>query len=112
MVRDWLFRVRKMRAEAPHRIDEVPDPTPMLDHFEKKSLSAFSFGNNGFLLAPEMSNQVLSCIVDPTDVTGLVNPVNIRAVRAYERAGFTRERMVDTPDGPALLMVRDRTGLS
>jgi len=28
-------------------------------------------------------------------------------VRAYEKAGFCRDRMVDTPDGPALLMVRD-----
>jgi aminoglycoside 6'-N-acetyltransferase len=35
------------------------------------------------------------------------DPVNVRAVRAYEKAGFARERMVDTPDGPALLMVRE-----
>lgn len=32
---------------------------------------------------------------------------NHRAVRAYEKAGFAKDRMVDTPDGPALLMVRD-----
>jgi aminoglycoside 6'-N-acetyltransferase len=36
------------------------------------------------------------------------DPVNLRAVRAYEKAGFLRERIVDTPDGPALLMVRDQ----
>ena len=35
------------------------------------------------------------------------DPANLRAIRAYERAGFTRDRMVDTPDGPALLMVRN-----
>jgi aminoglycoside 6'-N-acetyltransferase len=35
------------------------------------------------------------------------SPQNLRAVRAYEKAGFHRDRMVDTPDGPALLMVRD-----
>jgi len=35
------------------------------------------------------------------------DPDNIRAVRAYARAGFHSERLVDTPDGPALLMVRD-----
>jgi aminoglycoside 6'-N-acetyltransferase len=35
------------------------------------------------------------------------DPDNGRAVRAYERAGFQSERVVDTPDGPALLMVRD-----
>ncbi|MBR0935174.1 GNAT family N-acetyltransferase [Bradyrhizobium jicamae] len=35
------------------------------------------------------------------------SPANERAVRAYEKAGFRRTRMVETPDGPALLMVRD-----
>jgi len=32
---------------------------------------------------------------------------NLRAVRAYEKAGFVRDRMVETPDGAALLMVRE-----
>ena len=36
------------------------------------------------------------------------DPLNARAVRAYEKAGFARDRMVDTPDGRALLMVRDQ----
>ena len=36
------------------------------------------------------------------------DPENLRAVRAYEKAGFARTRMVDTPDGPALLMIRDQ----
>ncbi|MDH2350113.1 GNAT family N-acetyltransferase [Bradyrhizobium sp. SSUT112] len=35
------------------------------------------------------------------------DPRNLRAVRAYEKAGFVRNRMVETPDGPALLMVRE-----
>jgi aminoglycoside 6'-N-acetyltransferase len=35
------------------------------------------------------------------------DPANARAVRAYEKAGFRKDRMVDTPDGPALLMVCD-----
>jgi len=35
------------------------------------------------------------------------DPANTRAVRAYEKAGFRGERMVDTPDGHALLMVRN-----
>ena len=34
------------------------------------------------------------------------DPYNGRAVRAYAKAGFQTERLVDTPDGPALLMVR------
>src|SRR5262249_2160327 len=33
------------------------------------------------------------------------DPPNARAIRAYERAGFRKDRMVDTPDGRALLMV-------
>ena len=35
------------------------------------------------------------------------DPANRRAVRAYEKAGFERVRMVETPEGPALLMVRN-----
>jgi aminoglycoside 6'-N-acetyltransferase len=35
------------------------------------------------------------------------DPLNTRAVRAYEKAGFQKAGMVDTPDGPALLMVRN-----
>jgi aminoglycoside 6'-N-acetyltransferase len=35
------------------------------------------------------------------------DPNNHRALRAYEKAGFARVGMVDTPDGPSLLMVRD-----
>jgi aminoglycoside 6'-N-acetyltransferase len=35
------------------------------------------------------------------------DPKNIRAVRAYEKAGFQKARLVDTPDGRALLMVRN-----
>jgi aminoglycoside 6'-N-acetyltransferase len=35
------------------------------------------------------------------------DPSNIRAVRAYEKAGFRRDGLVETPDGTALLMVRD-----
>jgi aminoglycoside 6'-N-acetyltransferase len=35
------------------------------------------------------------------------DPANARAVRAYEKAGFAKVRLVDTPDGRALLMVHD-----
>jgi aminoglycoside 6'-N-acetyltransferase len=40
-------------------------------------------------------------VIDP-------DPANARAIRAYEKAGFRADRIVDTPDGEALLMVRDR----
>lgn len=35
------------------------------------------------------------------------NPENHRAIRAYEKAGFMRDHVVDKPDGLALLMVRN-----
>ncbi|WJR78423.1 GNAT family N-acetyltransferase [Bradyrhizobium sp. NP1] len=35
------------------------------------------------------------------------DPANKRAIRAYEKAGFVADRTVDTPDGVALLMVRN-----
>jgi aminoglycoside 6'-N-acetyltransferase len=34
------------------------------------------------------------------------DPANARAIRAYEKAGFRRDRMIETPSGRALLMVR------
>ena len=36
------------------------------------------------------------------------SPQNRRAIRCYEKAGFHAVGEVDTPDGPALLMVCDR----
>jgi len=36
------------------------------------------------------------------------DPANTRAIRAYEKAGFRKSRPVTTPDGNAILMVRDR----
>ena len=45
-------------------------------------------------------NGVPRVLLDP-------RPTNPRAIRAYEKAGFHREREVDTPDGRALLMARD-----
>jgi aminoglycoside 6'-N-acetyltransferase len=35
------------------------------------------------------------------------DPANTGAIRAYQKAGFRKERPVTTPDGGALLMVRD-----
>jgi aminoglycoside 6'-N-acetyltransferase len=36
------------------------------------------------------------------------DPDNARAVRAYTKAGFEHDRIVETADGPVLLMVRNR----
>jgi aminoglycoside 6'-N-acetyltransferase len=35
------------------------------------------------------------------------DPANARAIRAYQKAGFEKVRLVDTPDRVALLMVRN-----
>jgi aminoglycoside 6'-N-acetyltransferase len=35
------------------------------------------------------------------------DPENARAIRAYEKAGFVKDKLVDTSDGIALLMVRN-----
>jgi aminoglycoside 6'-N-acetyltransferase len=35
------------------------------------------------------------------------DPANARAIQAYAKAGFRRDRLVETPDGTALLMIRD-----
>ena len=39
-------------------------------------------------------------VIDPS-------PSNARAIRAYEKAGFVPQDEIVTPDGPALLMIRD-----
>jgi HK97 family phage major capsid protein len=51
-------------------IDQVP-----LD--QRKALSSFSFGSSGFILAPEMSNEILSCLEDITDIAGIMRNITI-----------------------------------
>jgi formate dehydrogenase major subunit len=53
--------------------------TSRLEPLEKKALTSFSFGSSGFILPPEMSNIVISCVVDETDVTGLMQNVTTSA---------------------------------
>jgi HK97 family phage major capsid protein len=43
-----------------------------LDNLERKSLTSFAFGSNQFVLPPQMSDRVLSCLVDPSDISGLM----------------------------------------
>ena len=38
------------------------------------------------------------------------DPANLRAVRAYIKAGFRPVREITTPDGRALLMICERSG--
>jgi aminoglycoside 6'-N-acetyltransferase len=55
-------------------------------------------------------NERLLAAATPRVVTD-PDPANTRAIRAYEKAGFDHDRLVDTPDGRALLMVRDACDL-
>ncbi len=52
-------------------------------------------------VADRLHNGAPRIVTDP-------DPLNSRAIRAYERAGFRKDRMLDTPDGRALLMVCER----
>jgi RimJ/RimL family protein N-acetyltransferase len=53
---------------------------------------------------------VAELFADPrvTRVQADPSPANGRAIRCYEKSGFRRVREIATPDGPALLMHRDR----
>src|SRR5262245_38662794 len=44
---------------------------------QRKALTSFNIGAPGFILPPEMSSRVLSCLVEPTDVTGLFSSMTI-----------------------------------
>jgi aminoglycoside 6'-N-acetyltransferase len=75
-------------------------------------------GIDQFIGVPDMVDQGHGSALIRTFVDGLLeagiplvvtdpDPANIRAVRAYEKAGFQKVRPVNTPDGRALLMVRN-----
>src|SRR5215831_5788107 len=66
MIDTAMTATRAIRSLFRHGNFERLDPT------EKKSLTSLSFGSNQFFLPPQMSDRVLSCIMDPTDVAGLM----------------------------------------
>jgi aminoglycoside 6'-N-acetyltransferase Ib len=57
---------------------------------------------------------VLRLFADPavTRIQTDPSPENSRAIRCYEKAGFRAMSVVDTPDGPAVLMYCDREQLA
>src|SRR4051794_600973 len=80
-----------------------PDGTRGLDQFigeadmlDRGHGSAFIRSFTERLLA----NGTPRVVIDP-------DPANARAITAYQKAGFVKDRVVDTPDGPALLMMRN-----
>jgi hypothetical protein len=60
----------------------------------RKSLSAFSFGANSFALSPVMANRTLSCLIDPSDLSGLVDKRDHQCLVAqiFDRQGANGSR--------------------
>jgi len=80
-----------------------PEGTRGVDQFI--GVSAMLGQGHGSAFVRHFADQLLG-MGTPRVVTD-PDPANSRAVRAYEKAGFQRHHIVDTPDGPALLMTRD-----
>ncbi len=81
-----------------------PDGTRGLDQFIGES-DMLGCGH-GAAFVRAFTDQLIAAgtprvVIDP-------DPANTRAIRAYEKAGFRGDRIVDTPDGPALLMIREQ----
>ncbi|WP_314953661.1 GNAT family N-acetyltransferase [Bradyrhizobium cosmicum] len=81
------------QPEGTRGIDQFIGENDMIGHGHGSSLIR--------QFAGEQLRQGLPRIVTDPD------PRNARAIRAYEKAGFVRDRIVETPDGPALLMVHE-----
>ena len=80
-----------------------PDGTRGLDQFIGEASLVGRGHGSAFVRA--FADQLLTSgtprvVTDP-------DPANARAINAYGKAGFRRERLVETPDGAALLMIRD-----
>ena len=81
-----------------------PDGTHGIDQFiGKPEMVDRGHGSNfiGRFVDRLLSAGTPRVITDPA-------PENYRAIRAYEKAGFFRHRLVETGDGPAVLMVCTR----
>lgn len=44
---------------------------------EQKALTTFAFSNNSFIIVPEMSSRIISCLEEQTDVTSLFDQIAI-----------------------------------
>ncbi len=102
---------------------------PMIRRWLKKPHDPVAWADNGFGAQPRGTRGIDQFIGEPdmigrghgsafirVFIDGLLeagtprivtdpDPQNARAISAYENAGFHKERLVDTPDGRAILMV-------
>jgi aminoglycoside 6'-N-acetyltransferase len=88
-------------AWAPHPFGDQPPGTRGIDQFIGEPDMVDRGHGSAFI--HDFVERVLAAgaprvLTDP-------DPDNVRAVRAYHKAGFTPDRLIDTPDGLALLMV-------
>ena len=84
-------------------LDPQPEGTRGLDQFIGETAMIGRGHGSAFVgtfAKRLLANGTPRVVVDP-------EPENTRAIRAYEKAGFQRHNIVQTPDGPSLLMVRD-----
>lgn len=84
-------------------LGEQPDGTRGLDQFIGEADMIGRGHGSSFIRAFAdrlLMEGVSRIVIDP-------DPDNARAIRAYEKAGFYSDRLAATPDGPALLMIRD-----
>ncbi len=84
-------------------LGEQPDGTRGLDQFIGEA-DMIGRGHGSALIRAFADRLLMEgvprIVIDP-------DPDNARAIRAYEKAGFCRDRLTATPDGLALLMIRD-----
>ena len=80
-----------------------PDGTRGLDQFIGEA-DMLGRGHGSAFIRAFADNLLASgtprVVIDP-------DPGNARAIRAYEKSGFLKDRIVQTPDGDAFLMFRD-----
>jgi HK97 family phage major capsid protein len=87
-----------------------------LDHVERKALTSFQLGSSGFLLPPEWSSRILSCLEDKTNLTGLVNniPISGASLKMFADSSDFDEALWACDSSPgssgctAILRIRNR----
>jgi aminoglycoside 6'-N-acetyltransferase len=92
-----------LRAWSNPAFGPQPDGTRAIDQFIGEADMIDRGHGSGFIrgfVDGLLREGVPRVITDP-------DPDNPRAIAAYAKAGFARQRSVDTIDGPALLMVRN-----
>jgi aminoglycoside 6'-N-acetyltransferase len=92
-----------LRAWSDPGLGPQPDGTRAIDQFIGRPDMVGRGHGSGFIrsFADEWLQRGIPRIITDPD------PANARAIRAYEKAGFVRDRIADTVEGPALLMVRN-----